>query len=227
MPLSWRGLTTGSIKCPGGVSPHRSYSYSLHASLSLQLAVSHVSNDTIPHSLEYLVCKTFNWFLVSPKRMGGLQGHIWNPKLWGKTLANKWCVPRVGSPLNRPLYKFWTSGRILSRSVGCFQLFCFKNVILSFLFIILFHVCFMGLSDSIDWIFISFKNAFFFFLMNLNWNPQKWTIATELFSDPSEVGCVGMGRCAGRLFGNNVMWSLLFIFKEKKEFGLLWVDHGT
>lgn len=35
---------------------------------SLQLAVSHASNDTIPRSVEYLVRETYNWFSVSPKR---------------------------------------------------------------------------------------------------------------------------------------------------------------
>ncbi|KAL6484562.1 hypothetical protein MHYP_G00066070 [Metynnis hypsauchen] len=35
---------------------------------SLQLAVSHASNDTVPHSVEYLVRKTYNWFSASPKR---------------------------------------------------------------------------------------------------------------------------------------------------------------
>ncbi|XDV35938.1 hypothetical protein PO909_005800 [Leuciscus waleckii] len=35
---------------------------------SLQLAVSHASNDTIPRSVEYLVRETYNWLSVSPKR---------------------------------------------------------------------------------------------------------------------------------------------------------------
>ena len=35
---------------------------------SLQLAVSHASNDTLPRSVEYLVRETYNWFSVSPKR---------------------------------------------------------------------------------------------------------------------------------------------------------------
>jgi hypothetical protein len=35
---------------------------------SLQLAVSHASNDIIPRSVEYLVRETYNWFSVSPKR---------------------------------------------------------------------------------------------------------------------------------------------------------------
>jgi hypothetical protein len=34
---------------------------------ALQLAVSQASNDTIPHSVEYLVRETYNWFSVSPK----------------------------------------------------------------------------------------------------------------------------------------------------------------
>ncbi|KAJ4919486.1 hypothetical protein JOQ06_025904 [Pogonophryne albipinna] len=35
---------------------------------SLQLAVTHASNDTLPCSVEYLVRETYNWFSVSPKR---------------------------------------------------------------------------------------------------------------------------------------------------------------
>ncbi|KAL7389423.1 hypothetical protein ABVT39_003569 [Epinephelus coioides] len=35
---------------------------------SLQLAISHASNDTLPCSVEYLVRETYNWFSVSPKR---------------------------------------------------------------------------------------------------------------------------------------------------------------
>jgi len=35
---------------------------------SLQLAVTHASNDTLPRSVEYLVRETYNWFSVSPKR---------------------------------------------------------------------------------------------------------------------------------------------------------------
>ena len=35
---------------------------------SLQLAVTHASNETIPRSVEYLVRETYKWFSVSPKR---------------------------------------------------------------------------------------------------------------------------------------------------------------
>ncbi len=35
---------------------------------SLQLAVSHASNDIMPRSVESLVRETYNWFSVSPKR---------------------------------------------------------------------------------------------------------------------------------------------------------------
>lgn len=35
---------------------------------SLQVAVNHASNDTMPRSVEYLVRETYNWFSVSPKR---------------------------------------------------------------------------------------------------------------------------------------------------------------
>ncbi|KAJ4934815.1 hypothetical protein JOQ06_007597 [Pogonophryne albipinna] len=35
---------------------------------SLQLAVTHASNDTLPRSVEYLVRETYNWFSVSSKR---------------------------------------------------------------------------------------------------------------------------------------------------------------
>lgn len=33
---------------------------------SLQLDVSHASNDTIPRSVEYFVQESYNWFSVSP-----------------------------------------------------------------------------------------------------------------------------------------------------------------
>lgn len=71
---------------------------------SLQLAVSHASNDTIPRSVEYLVRETYNWFSVCPKRREAYKAIYETISCGEKPLQ-----------ITKVVHAFWTSGR----SLGC------------------------------------------------------------------------------------------------------------